>query len=473
MANNTPVLMWFRRDLRVRDNPALVAACASGAPVIAVFILDEVLEAQGAAPRWRLGQGVAALARRLEDAGSRLILRRGRAGEVLRDLMTETGARQVHWSRAYDPPSVARDRQLKSTLRAMGLGADSHAGHLLFEPWSVKTGKAEHYKVFTPFWKAVRDRDVASPLPGPEVIPAPRDWPKSDSLAHWRLGDGMGRGAQVVARYQHVGEQAAQERLEAFLEAGIDEYVERRNFPARDGTSGLSENLTTGEISIRQCWHAAIRAAEGGSPGALSFRKELVWREFAYHLLFHTPHIATRNWREAWDGFAWNQNAEHADVVAWKQGRTGIPIVDAAMREMYVTGTMHNRVRMIAASYLTKHLLTHWRIGQDWFAECLTDWDPASNALGWQWVAGSGPDAAPYFRIFNPLTQAAKFDPERRYVDRWIAEGRPSPHRDALAYFEAVPRAWGVSAEDAYPEPVVGVEAGRRRALAAYESREF
>ena len=283
----------------------------------------------------------------------------------------------------------------------------------------------------------------------------------------------MRRGADVVARHVRVGEEAAQGRLAAFLDGPVQDYAAARDFPAKPATSRLSENLAYGEIGPRAIWHAAQRARQEGGRGAETFLKELAWREFAYHLVHHSPQITTRNWREGWERFPWSADEDAPEVLAWKQGRTGVEFVDAAMREMYVTGTMHNRARMIAASYLTKHLMVHWRIGQRWFEDCLIDWDPASNAMGWQWVAGCGPDAAPYFRIFNPDTQAAKFDSDRAYRDAWIAEGRRRPSDTALSFFRAVPRSWGLGPDDPYPAPVVGLAEGRARALSAYENRDF
>ncbi|MCZ0813976.1 MAG: cryptochrome/photolyase family protein [Pseudomonadota bacterium] len=465
-----PTLLWFRRDLRLSDQPALLAALAQGGPVIPVFIHDPLVEGLGAAPKWRLGLSLEDLSARLEAMGSRLILRRGEALEVLRELARETGARTVFWSRAYDPESVARDKAVKAALTDDGLEARSHAGHLLFEPWSVETGSGSFYKVYTPFWNAVRDRSVAAPEPAPKSIPAPESWPQSDALTDWRMGAAMNRGADVCRPWQRVGEAAALGRLGGFASGAIDDYRERRNLPGEDGTSGLSENLALGEISARRCWQAGLRALNEGRAGAETWLKELVWREFAYHLLWHTPRIVDANWRSEWDAFPWSNDETCPEVIAWKQGRTGMPFVDAAMREMYVTGRMHNRARMIVASYLTKHLMSHWRIGQAWFETCLTDWDPASNAMGWQWSAGSGPDATPYFRVFNPQTQAEKFDPEGVYLDRWIAEGRHDPAPEALSYFRAIPRSWGLSPDDPYPAPVVGLKEGRARALAAYEA---
>ncbi|MFB9150232.1 cryptochrome/photolyase family protein [Roseovarius ramblicola] len=472
MSDQTPVIAWLRRDLRLTDNPALRAACAGGGPVIPVFIHDDSVAALGAAAKWRLGLSVAALARDLEARGSRLILRRGDARDVIPALVAETGAGAVHWSRLYDPDAIARDGAIKAALKEGGIVAESHNAHLLFEPWTVETGSGGFYKVYSPMWRAVKDREVPEPAPAPARIPAPEAWPASDALEDWRMGAAMDRGAAVCLPHQCVGEQAAQGRLGAFMAGTIDGYRDARNNPAVAGTSNLSENLTYGEISPRQCWHAGLRALHEGKRGAEHWLRELVWREFAYHLMYHTPEILTRNWRAGWDAFPWTEGCA-ADVLRWKQGRTGIPFVDAAMREMYVTGRMHNRARMNVASYLTKHMMVHWRVGMDWFAECLTDWDPASNAMGWQWTAGCGPDAAPYFRVFNPETQLAKFDPEGGYARAWIAEAQARPPQTALSYFEAVPRRWGLSPGDPYPAPLVGLAEGRKRALAAYEAREF
>jgi len=282
----------------------------------------------------------------------------------------------------------------------------------------------------------------------------------------------MERGARVLQRHICVGEDAARERLSAFIEQKVDRYDTNRDLPSVEGTSRLSENLTYGEISPARCWHAGWRAMQDGKAGAETFCKELVWREFAYHLAHHTPRITSGNWKEGWDAFPWNTE-DTPEVIAWKQGRTGIPFVDAAMREMYVTGTMHNRGRMIVASYLTKHLMTHWKVGLAWFEDCLIDWDPASNAMGWQWSAGSGPDATPYFRVFNPVTQLDKFDRAGNYARAWIAEGQGSPPDTALAYFDAIPKSWTLTPHDRYPAAIVDPAEGRQRALEAYQNRSF
>ena len=470
--SSSAIIVWFRRDLRLSDHAALSAACETGRPVIPVVIRDHCVDVLGAAPKWRWGLGVGHLAQSLETRESSLILRAGQALEVLRDLIRETGAGAVYWSRLYDPAAVQRDTEIKAALKEQGIEARSFGGHLMFEPWTVETKTGGYYKVYTPFWNSVKQRDVAAPLATPARIPAPDTWPASADLNSWALGAQMQRGADIVRPYVRLGEQAAQARLGAFMAHKVADYDAGRDLPGEDGTSNLSENLALGEISPHQCWHAGMRAREEGKPGAETFLKELVWREFAYHLMHHTPRILDQNWKEGWDAFPWNTK-DTAEVIAWKQGRSGIQFVDAAMREMYVTGRMHNRGRMIVASYLTKHLLTDWRIGQAWFDDCLIDWDPAANAMGWQWSAGSGPDATPYFRVFNPVTQLDKFDKARAYVSRWIAEGRSNAHKDALSYFDAIPLSWGLSATDTYPAPIVAADEGRARALEAYENRSF
>jgi deoxyribodipyrimidine photo-lyase len=465
--SDSALILWFRRDLRLADHPMLAAAVATGRPLIPVFILDPETEAIGVAAKWRLGLAAAAFAQALAAIGLRLTFRRGLALAVLQALLAETGAGGVWWSRLYDPEAVGRDTGVKSALRAAGHEARSFAGHLLHEPWTVETGQGGFYRVFTPYWKAMRDLGVPAPEPAPKRAKGPDVWPMSDALHDWRLGSAMNRGAAVVARHQAVGEAAARAKLAGFLDGPVDGYSAQRDLPGVAGTSRLSENLTYGEIGIREVWYAGQRARGEGSAGAEHFLRELGWREFAWHLMHHTPGIAQTNWKPDWDRFPWQE--DNADAERWRRGMTGEPFVDAAMREMYVTGTMHNRARMIAASYLTKHLMTHWKVGLAWFAECLTDWDPAANAMGWQWVAGSGPDAAPYFRIFNPAGQAEKFDADGRYRRRYLAE--LDPGTDALSYFAAVPRSWGLRPDQPYPAAVIELGAGRARALAAYEAR--
>ena len=303
-----------------------------------------------------------------------------------------------------------------------------------------------------------------APTPLVRHLKPPEIWPATDALDDRQLGAAMNRGAAVVLAHQAVGAAAAQGRLDRFLAAKVQDYADHRNHLALPATSRLSENLTYGEIGPRRIFHAGLRALEHGAKGAETFLKELVWRDFAWHLIHHFPHIANRNWREEWDSFPWRPDS--ADAERWRRGLTGEPVVDAAMRELYATGTMHNRARMITASYLTKHLLTDWRVGQAWFAECLTDWDPAANAMGWQWVAGSGPDAAPYFRIFNPETQGEKFDADGSYRRHWLTGA------GAEEFHRAVPRSWALNPAAARPVPILPLAEGRARALDAYAQRK-
>lgn len=470
MTDTSPILIWLRRDFRLQDNPMLHAACATGRAVIPVFILDEVVETFGAAPKWRLEQSIACFAKQLEALGARLILRRGSAQTVLLELAEEVGATDVWWTRAYDPDAVVRDTAVKAALTEADYGAKSIPGAVMFEPWDVATQQGGFYKVYSAYWRCVKDRHVDAPLPAPTSWTVPAVWPASDDLADLELARAMNRGAAVLARYAQIGEEAAQARLDRFLDQAVATYKEDRDFPSLPATSGLSEHLAWGEISPRVIWHAGQRALAEGAAGAEHFLKELVWREFAYHLVLHTPHIVKDNWRPEWDRFAWSVE-DDADVLRWKQGRTGVPFVDAAMRELYVTGIMHNRARMIVGSYLTKNMLKHWRIGQRWFEECLIDWDPAANAMGWQWVAGCGPDASPYFRVFNPETQAKKFDRDGAYIAEYLAEAGLVKSEAALAFFEACPRSWGLSPTALYPEPMLSLAEGRQRALAAYSQR--
>lgn len=460
-----PILVWLRRDLRLRDNPALAAAAASGRPVVPVFLWDPVLDALGAAPRFRFGRGLLRFQTSLKQLGSALVLRRGEALSTLQCLVAETGATALYWNRQYDPDGIDRDRRIKKQLSDSGLEVRSFMGNLLCEPWQVKTGSGGHYRVYSPFWRALSQQDIAPPLPAPTHLRPPAQWPHSDALVTWQLDRPIQRGAEVVAPHMLVGEAAAQAQLAAFLEEKLPNYADHRDLPAQPATSGLSEPLAYGEVSARDIWHqTALRA---GGEVANKFLKELAWRDFAWHLTYHDPHILTSCWRPEWQGFHWHEDMQAQVLQAWQQGRTGVPLVDAGMRELFVTGKMHNRVRMVAASFLTKHLRTHWRLGQAWFANTLVDWDPASNAMGWQWVAGCGPDAAPYFRIFNPETQRAKFDPDQSYTRRWLAELSPDPGPGALAFFDAAPRQWQVDPAQCYPSPIVDLAAGRQAALAA------
>lgn len=469
MSDVKPIILWFRRDFRLADHPALCEACKSGRPIIPVVLLDEVSNTFGAASKWRMSKAIEHFDVVLKKIGSRLILRRGTAATELLNLAKETGAEDIWWSRAYDPDAIERDTRAKSELKRAGLRAKSWPGHILFEPWAIANKQGDFYQVYSPMWRAIKDLDVVQPDAAPERLATPANWPVSDRLPDWALKKGMEYGGRVLNRCAQIGEAAAKERLARFAQGSIKDYKDLRDYPALNATSHLSEFLAWGEIGPRTVWHAGLQAHKKGHRGAEHFLKELVWREFAYHLVFNTPQITQENWKTEWDAFPWSEEDDEA-VLRWKQGRTGIPLVDAAMREMYVTGHMHNRGRMIVGSFLTKHMLKHWRIGQKWFEECLTDWDPAANAMGWQWVAGSGPDASPYFHIFNPATQAEKFDADQIYIKRFLAELSPVAGTEALAFFEACPRAWRLSQGDPYPSPIIRLAEGRQRALKAYEN---
>jgi len=464
-----PVLVWIRRDLRLQDHAALVAAAQTGQPVVPVFVSDPEVDSLGAAARWRFGKGIEAFAARLEGMGSGLVLRCGEAAQTLSELASETGASAVYWQHSYDPKNSEVEQEVNQVLNDQGVATRRFPGQLLFDPWSVVTKTGEPYKVFTPFWRAVRGRDVVLPLAAPDHLRRPEKWPNSDPLSSWGMGDRMNRGADVLARYTTAGELSALAQLDSFVDARLADYGRARDVLAEDGCSGLSSALTYGEISPATIWHRVSRAMHAGNPGAEGYLRQLVWRDFAWHLYYHDPKLPGREWKRDWTRFNWNSERT-SEVAAWQEGRTGIPLVDAGMRELYATGHMHNRVRMVAASFLTKHLRADWRIGLSWFQECLVDWDPASNAMGWQWVAGCGPDAAPYFRVFNPETQAEKFDPDGSYRRRWIAEGQLSPEQTALDFFDAVPRQWALSPNRLYPPPVVDLAEGRQAALAAYEA---
>ena len=468
-----PIIYWMRRDLRLHDNPALHYAVQSGRIVIPVFILDKREKGLGAAPKWRLGLGLEYISGKFANIGSKIVLRSGEPETVINQLIVETDADTVCWNRLYDPISRLRDADIKKNLNDKGLRAISFSGSLIFEPWTVSTGAGGFYRVYTPFWNAVKVREVEAEYLAPKSIKAPVDWPRSDNICDWNMGKAMERGKEVVRSFVRLGQDQAIERLTKFLDDDVLHYADRRNNPSLMGTSGLSENLALGEISPKQCWHGGKRALYDGIMGAETFLKEIVWREFAYHLMYHTPHILDSNWKPDWDKFPWQTDERDPAVSAWKQGRTGVPFVDAAMREMYVTGRMHNRGRMIVASYLTKHLLCHWKIGQKWFEQCLIDWDPANNAMGWQWAAGSGPDATPYFRIFNAETQLAKFDPKKNYVNCWIAELSQNPPKTAKYFFDAIPKSWNLNSQMSYPDAIVSMKRGRERALNAYENRGF
>lgn len=443
----TATLFWFRQDLRLADHPALQAAIARGEPVIPIFLWcpDEEGEwAPGAAARWWLHQSLDRLARDLERLGSQLVIRQGKDSlAALRKLITETGATAVYWSRRYEPLVIARDRHIKETLRAEGLEVRSFNAALLVEPWDVQNLSGKPFQVFTPFWRRVTtDLAPPAPLPLPKKIPPPKRWPTGVAIEALRLMPKIHWYGGMQQSWS-PGERGAAKLLDAFLDGPVKNYGDTRNLPAVGGTSRLSPHLHFGELSPRQVWHAAPKWRSS------QFMTEIGWREFAHHLLYHFPRTTNEPLRSDFARFPWRD--DERELAAWQRGRTGIPLVDAGMRELWETGWMHNRVRMVVASFLVKNLRMHWLHGARWFWDTLVDADLASNTLGWQWAAGCGADAAPYFRVFNPTSQAEKFDPDGEYVRRWI------------------PELGGKSAK-AYPSPIVDLKASRESALAAFKT---
>lgn len=472
-----PVILWFRQDLRLADNDALLAAVASGQPVLPVFIRDDGaagLWTNGAASRWWLHGSLLSLHTDLQSTGSRLLLRSGGALEVLVSLVAETGADSLYWSRGYEPGEVAFETRLRQRL-APALGLHRSLGRLLFAPEAVRTATGSPFQVFSPFWKACLAQPSPPPSrPPPTRVLAPAVWPVSEPLADWGLLPTRPDWSGGVAAAWTPGEAAAQTRLEIFLEQGIHAYRAARDQPGTAGTSRLSPALHFGEISPRQVWHtvqaslAAGLVPEGEGAG---FLRELGWREFSAHLLFQWPTLPTEPLRAEFAHFPWAP--EPGLFQAWCQGRTGYPLVDAGMRELWTTGWMHNRVRMIVASFLVKDLLVPWQDGAAWFWDTLVDADLANNAASWQWVAGCGADAAPYFRVFNPVLQSQKFDPEGLYVRRFVPELAALPNAFLHAPWEApagvLEKAGLVLGRD-YPLPIVDHRVARQRALDAFTS---
>ena len=433
-----PSLVWFRQDLRLSDNPALAAAVQRGKPVIPVFIWAPEEEGSwppGAASRWWLSRSLAALSADLEKLGSRLIVRRGPSIEAIDRLMAETGAGALFLNRRYEPRPMGRDGDVLTNLRRQGFIAEGFNGNLLFEPWTIANQSGKPFRVFTAFWRTCMKCPIPKPAAdAPRRLRSPESWPSSLALADLQLEPSFDWASGFREVWQ-PGEAGALGQLKRFLEETAARYETGRDRPDQTGTSRLSPHLHFGEISPREIWRAA--------PNNQAYLRQLIWREFAYHLLFHFPESTDRPLRPEFAQFPWK--SDPAKFRAWTRGETGYPLVDAGMRELWHTGWMHNRVRMVVASFLVKHLLIDWREGAAWFWDTLVDADLANNTLGWQWVAGSGADAAPYFRIFNPSIQAAKFDPDGAYVRRWAPDS-------------------------AARTPIVDHDEARRRALAALES---
>ena len=451
----SPTLVWFRDDLRVADHPALHAAVQRGEPIVCVYVFDEVsdgIRPLGGAARWWLHHSLVALAAELDARGLSLTLRSGPAADVIAELEAQIGAGAVYWNRRYGLAEREIDTAIKAELKARAVEARSFHANVLYEPWTLQTGQGQPYRVFTPFWRA----GLAAPAPR-KPLPAPnadtiraldtgstsRDLsPSSEHLDDWHLLPTHPDWAEGLREAWVPGEKAAHKQLRAFVASGLADYLADRDLPSKDATSRMSPRLRFGEVSPFQLWHAV----EHSAPGAAGFLRELGWREFAYHLLYHFPTITTENMRPAFNAFPWAKPTDEV-LARWQQGTTGIPLVDAGMRELWQTGVMHNRIRMVAASFLVKNLLIDWRVGEAWFWDTLVDADPASNSMNWQWVAGTGVDAAPYFRVFNPELQAKKFDPSAEYIATYVPEfGTPE-----------------------YAEPMVDLGESRKRALDAYD----
>ena len=457
-------IVWLRDDLRLADNPALNAAIrhaeATDGKVALVYILDEEssgIRPLGGATKWWLHHSLERLASRVTRLGGTLVLRRGGAFDHIRTLLTDVGADAIFWNRRYGGAERALDADIKAYATAAGVTAQSFQANLMFEPWTIRTGSGTPYTVFTPFWKSCLSspEPIRAPLDPPaDLRGLTADIPASEELDDWKLLPTHPDWAMGLSLRWQPGEATAHEKLEYFLENRIDRYAAARDFPGDNNTSELSPHLRFGEISPFQIFHAIgsiapSRSAAGGDDlleGIRRFKAEVGWREFSYNLLFHWPELATVNFDSRFDHFEWTDPTD-GRLTRWQEGLTGVPLVDAGMRELWQTGYMHNRVRMVTASFLVKNLLIDWRIGEAWFWDTLVDADPANNAASWQWVAGCGADAAPYFRVFNPLLQAEKFDPDKRYRERYLGS---------------------YESDSSYPQPIIDLGDSRTNALEAF-----
>ena len=477
---NTPTILWFRQDLRLQDNPALAAAVKNGAPIIPVFILDDEGEGRwkaGGASRWWLHHSLTSLDASLRNIGSRLVIANGNSAHVLEQLARETNATAVYWNRRYEPLVIARDSAIKTLLSEADVEAKSFNGALLNEPHTVANKEGKPFQVFTPYWRNCLTLDVEAPLKfKAKSLLAPDAWPHSLDIADLDLLPAINWDGGLRATWE-PGEAGAAKRMKQFMKGAVHAYADTRNLPDRDSTSMLSPWLHFGEISPRQVW-AAVEALSKESlvfppsEGARVFLAEVGWREFGYYLLYHFPHTTEHPLRKEFEHFPWATDPKGTKLRAWQRGLTGYPIVDAGMRQLWETGWMHNRVRMVVASFLVKHLRLPWLHGAEWFWDTLVDADLASNTLGWQWTAGCGADASPYFRIFAPVLQGKKFDVNGDYVRRYVPELAQLPTEYIHAPWEApaeVLAAAGVTLGGNYPKPIVDHAAARDSALAAFK----
>ncbi len=474
-------IMWFRQDLRLSDNPALTAALAAQ-DILAVYIVDDINSQNwkmGAASRWWLHHSLQSLNNSLD--GNLLVLA-GDPLQLLPELAKSVKATQVHWNRCYEPWRVARDKTLKERLNEISIEATSHKAALLWEPWEVKKKDGTPYRVFTPFYRrgCLQGATPSVPIAAPKQIPL-HTKVNAEAFANCVGQQGIDALAllpsipwdKTMRSTWQIGEQAAQKRLATFLQQGLDGYKQGRNFPQRQNVSRLSPHFHFGEISPQQAWNEAQRAGlEGQFDDDLDcFQSELVWREFSNSLLFYNPELPVENLQKKFDHFPWASNKAH--LQAWQRGMTGYPLVDAGMRELWATGYMHNRVRMVVGSFLVKNLLTHWHHGQAWFWDCLVDADLAANSASWQWIAGCGADASPYFRVFNPVTQSERFDADASYIRKYVPELAALPnkyiHNPSAAPQQVLDEA-GVTLGEDYPKAIVELKRSRERALEAFKS---
>ena len=473
--SSQPIIVWFRLDLRRKDNPALFHAYEQGVPIIPLYILDEEEDnsdhPMGAASRVWLHHSLKALD---ESLSGNLILKKGNASEIIKALAQDTHASAVYWNRCYEPWRIARDKDLKNDLQDIDIAAKSFNGSLMFEPWETLKDDGTPYRVFTPFYKKAciaRHDEPDSPLEAPDRLTYFSDI-ASDTIDSFDLLPAINWDKDMLDGWD-TGEDGAQKRLDEFLDDGLKGYKEGRNNPAQNNVSRLSPHLHFGEISPRDIWHrsAQIKIAENIEKDGDHFHSELGWREFSYSLLYNFPTLPSENFQDKFDNFPWRDAPD--DLKRWQKGQTGYPIVDAGMRELWQTGYMHNRIRMVVGSFLVKHLMIHWHHGEQWFWDTLFDADLANNSASWQWIAGSGADAAPYFRIFNPITQGTKFDANGEYTRKYVPELKDMPKKYLYEPWEApqdILHQADVVLGETYPKPIIEHKKARERALEAFSS---
>jgi deoxyribodipyrimidine photo-lyase len=470
---SAPAILWFRKDLRLDDNAALHAALDAGGPVIPVYVRepDELnIGPLGGAQHWWLHHSLVALKHALKSLGSDLVLLTGKADEVIGEIAAKTGANTVYVNRAYERTSY--DREIAIALKEKGIAIRPFHGQLLHDPKTIRTGSGNAFKVFTPFWNAMQKlHEPHEPVDAPSAIPAPDHFPRSEPLDSWNLLPTKPDWATDFSTLWTPGEAGAREKLEDLVDRDLHDYRRGRDLPSVEATSNLSPHLAFGEISPARVWHAVRGLPKKASEDVSHFRRELAWRDFCHSLLIEFPGLDRDNWDEKFDPFEWHYDAK--EFRAWKTGMTGYPIVDAGMRQLWKYGFMHNRVRMITASFLIKDLMIDWRKGEQWFRDTLVDACPANNPANWQWVAGSGADASPFFRIFNPILQGEKFDPDGDYVREHVPElarlEKKYIHKPFSAPAHVLEKA-GIELGKTYPKPVIDHAFARDRALSAYKA---